>query len=50
MRLVAGLAEGVAAPAEKTCGFALPELELAEGVGHEATPGRSRERLGGLNQ
>src|SRR5437899_3160076 len=43
--LVAGLAEGVAAPAEETGGFALPELELAEGFGHEATPLRSGERL-----
>src|SRR3989440_12952974 len=43
--LVAGLAEGVAAPAEETGGFALPELELAEGLGHEATPLRSGGRL-----
>src|SRR6516162_4291920 len=29
---VTGLAEGVAAPAEETSGFALPELELVEGI------------------
>ena len=48
--LVAGLAERVAAPAEQTCGFALPELELVEGVGHEATPFRSAQRLRRLDQ
>ena len=43
--LVAGLAERVAAPAEQTGGFALPELELVEGVGHEAAPLRSGQRV-----
>src|SRR4051794_26454591 len=44
--LVTGLAEGVAAAAEETSGFALAELELVESVGHEVAPLRSRQRLG----
>ena len=48
--LVAGLAERIPAPAEPTCGFALPELELVESVGHEAAPFRSGQRLGRLGQ
>src|SRR5262249_14264773 len=48
--LVTGLAEGVAAPAKETSGFALAELELVESVGHETAPLRSRERLGRFEQ
>jgi hypothetical protein len=39
-QLVAGLAERIPAAAEETGGLALPELELVEGVGHEAAPVR----------
>src|SRR5512135_2515975 len=49
-QLVAGLAERVPAPAEQTRGLALPELELVEGVGHEAAPFRRGERLRRLDQ
>src|SRR5215470_4566590 len=47
---VTGLAEGVPAPAEETGGFALPELELVEGIGHEPTPLRSGERIRRFHQ
>jgi hypothetical protein len=43
-KLVVRLAERVAAPAEETGGFALPELERVEGIGHEVTPLRSGEQ------
>src|SRR4051812_25165196 len=48
--LVAGLAERIPAPAEQICGFALPELEFVESVGHEAAPFRSGQRLGRFGQ
>src|SRR5262245_26258079 len=48
--LVTGLAERVAAPAEETGGFALPKLELVEGMGPETTPLRSGERVRRFHQ
>src|SRR5690242_17425599 len=47
---VAGLAARIPAPAEQICGFALPELEFVESVGHEAAPFRCGQRLGRFGQ